>query len=278
MHSRVSAGNRAVPVQPVLVILAALLIVILAAAFIILYMLPHETGGEIFAWPINPRVSSMMLGATYLGGAYFFAVVLLSRKWQHVWLGLLPVSAFAGTLGIATLLHWENFVHERLTFQIWAFLYFTVPLFLPVLWYRNQRLAPGGAGWAMELEGALPSSSRWAFGALGVIQTVAGLVLLVFPQLMIAVWPWTLSPLTARIMAAIFLLPGLTGLSMAYDGSWSSTRYLMQAQAFTVILMLIAVVVARDDIAWAQPTSWLFAGGLSLTLLLIVYTYVAKKR
>lgn len=278
MHSRLSAESDVVPVHRALVILSLLLIFILTAAFIILYVLPHEAGGEIFAWPINPRMSSMMLGATYLGGAYFFAVVLLSRQWRHVWLGLLPVSLFAGTLGVATLLHWENFVHERFTFQLWAFLYFTVPLFLPVLWYRNQRLAPGGAGWAMEMEGVLPPLSRRAFGALGVVMTIAGLMLFIVPRLMIDLWPWTLSPLTARIMAAIFLLPGVTGLSMAYDGSWSSTRYLMQAQAFTVILMLVAVVIARDDFAWEQPTSWLFVGGLSLTLLLIVYSYVAKKR
>ncbi len=82
----------------------------------------------------------MMLGTTYLGGAYFFSIVLLSRQWQHVWLGFIPITAFAGTLGIATLLHRDRFEHTRWAFQIWALLYFSVPFFLPVLWYRNQRL------------------------------------------------------------------------------------------------------------------------------------------
>lgn len=275
MHTRSPAENTktdVVPVQPMIVILAALLIPILVAAFIILYVLPQDVGANVFAWPLNPRMSSLMLGATYLGGAYFFLVVLFSRQWRHVWLGLLPVTAFASTLGIATLLHWDLFVHERLAFQFWAFLYFTVPFILPVLWLRNQQLA---AGAHVRQGRALPLTIRWAFGALGAILTVAAVLLFLFPQQMLATWPWTLTPLTTRVVSAIFILPGLVGLSVAYDGSWSSARYLLQAKAFTIILMLIAAYVARTDFDWGRPVSWLFAGGLILILLLIAYAYMA---
>jgi hypothetical protein len=275
MHKRSSAEDEIVPVQPLILILSALLIPVLVVAFIMLYLLPETVGANYFAWPINPLMSSMMLGATYLGGAYFFIVVLLSRQWRHVWLGLLPITAFAATLGIATLLHWDVFPHERLAFQVWAFLYFTVPFILPTLWYRNQRLATE-ANVAQERD--LPPVNRWAFGALGAILTIASVLLLLFPEQMLATWPWTLSPLTARVMSAMYILPGLVGLSIAYDGSWSSARYLLQAQAFSIILMLIAVYVARTDFNWAAPASWLFTGGLSLILLLIAYTYYLVQR
>jgi hypothetical protein len=252
-----------------------LLVPVLAVAFIILYVLPQDVGGNIFAWPVAPQMTAMMLGATYMGGAYFFAAVVLSRQWRHAWLGLLPVTAFAATLGIATLLHWDRFVHERFTFQIWAFLYFTVPFILPVLWYRNQRLA---AGANVEREVELLPASRWAFGALGAILTIASLLLFLFPEPMLATWPWTLTPLTARVMAAMFILPGLADLSLAYDGSWSGARYILQAQAFTIILMLIAVYVARADFDWGHPASWLFTGGLGLILVLIAFVYTSGKR
>lgn len=273
MHPHSVRETEEVPVQPIILFLSGLLVLILVAAFVILYVLPHDVGGSIFAWPINPRMSSMMLGATYLGGAYFFLVALLSRKWRHVRLGLLPVTAFATTMGVNTLLHWANFSHERVAFVIWAILYFTVPLFLPVLWYRNERLASRED---IAREGVLPATGRWAFGAVGLLLTIASLLLFFVPQLMSATWPWTLSPLTARIMAAIFILTGLTGLSLAYDGSWSGARFILQAQALPVTLMLIAAYLAREDFDWNNPASWFFIGGLIFVVLLVAYSYIIK--
>jgi hypothetical protein len=127
MDKRASAQMSVVPVQTPLIILSVLLVPVLVVAFAMLYLFP-DTGADRFAWPVNPLMSSMMLGATYLGGAYFFLVVLLSRQWRHVWLGFLPITAFAGTLGIATMLHWDRFAHDRWAFWVWAFLYFAVPL------------------------------------------------------------------------------------------------------------------------------------------------------
>jgi hypothetical protein len=274
MHKQSSIERDVVRIQPAIFILSALLVPVLVTAFIMLYVFPQDVGADRFAWPVMPLMSSMMLGATYLGGAYFFLVVLLTREWRYVRLGFLPITAFAGSLGIATLLHWDRFVHERFAFQIWAFLYFTVPFILPVLWYRNRRLATGGN---VEQERNLPLVIRWAFGVLGAVLTIAGMLLLLFPELMLATWPWTLTALTARVMSAMFLLPGLVGLSLAYVGSWSSARYLFQAQAFTIILMLIAVYVARSNFDWTRPVSWLFTAGLSGVLLLILFTYITMR-
>jgi hypothetical protein len=256
-------------VQPALLVLAALLVPVLLVAFFMLYVLP-DVGVDHFAWPVRPLMSSMMLGATYLGGAYFFLIVLFSRQWRHVWLGFLPITAFAGTLGIATLIHWGNFVHDRWAFWIWALLYITVPLFLPILWYRNHRLTDGIT---MMREGELPMLLRQILGGLGVVLTIAAVLLLFVPELMIVAWPWTLTPLTARIMSSMFILPGLVGLGMAYDGSWAGARYLLKAQAISIAFMLIAIFVARADFDWAAPTSWIFTGGMSGILLLIGYIH-----
>ena len=73
-------------------------------------------------------------------------------------------------------------------------------------------------------------------------------------------------------MAAMFILPGLVGLSIAYDGRWSSARFLLQAQAISILLMLAAIYVARDDFDWSDPTSW--AGPLSLLLTLPVLAFI----
>ncbi|TVR70778.1 MAG: hypothetical protein EA415_12425 [Sphaerobacteraceae bacterium] len=262
-----------VSVQPVLLVLSAVLIPILLGASLMLYILP-DVGIDRFAWPLRPLMSSMMLGATYLGGASFFMIVLISRRWRHVWLGFLPIAAFAGTLGIATLIHWENFVHERWGFWVWVVLYFGVPVILPILWYLNHRLA---AGVQLAREGELPSSIRVILGVLGVVLTSAAVLLFIVPDLMIPTWPWDLTPLTSRIMSSMFILPGLVGMAVAWDGSWASSRYLLKTKAITVALMLIAIVVARADLDWSYPTSWIFTGGMAGILLLIAYIHYVMR-
>jgi hypothetical protein len=85
-----SIEDREILVQPLILILSALLVPVLLVAFFMLYALP-DVGLDYFAWPVTPLMSSMMLAATYLGGAYFFSAVLISRRWRHVWLGFCPL-------------------------------------------------------------------------------------------------------------------------------------------------------------------------------------------
>ncbi len=144
-------------------LLAAIIVPILLAAFIMLYLFPNDSG-RLFAWPIKPPLSAMLLGATYLGGAYFFTRVFLARQWHTVRLGLIPVTVFAGTLGIATLLHWDKFTHGHISFILWAFLYFTLPFIIPLAWYLNQRANQGQPSTA---EARLSTGLRWRLVALG---------------------------------------------------------------------------------------------------------------
>jgi hypothetical protein len=239
-------------------VLAAIIAPVLLAAFIMLYLLPGEAG-RLFAWPIGPQMSAMMLGATYLGGAYFFVRVLLARSWQSVKLGLLPVATFAGILGIATALHWDAFTQGHISFILWAFLYFTLPFVIPVVWFINQRAA------ASPVPVGEPLLPRWiglAFAVLGAVVLVATVLLLFASQSMIDAWPWRLSPLTSRVMSAMFALAGLVAVGIAIERRWSSARILLQAQAISIVLFLLAMAISRDDIAWDRIGSWLFLAGM----------------
>ena len=205
----------------------------------------------------------MMLGATYLGGVYFFAMVLIARQWHTVRLGFWPVTTFAAIMGIATVLHWDRFTPGHISFILWAFLYFTLPFVIPVVWFINQR---ANAGFTISDEAYLPRSLRLAAGGLGAVLACASLVLLVYPELMIPAWPWALTPLTARAMAAMFALAGLVGIGMAVDGFLSSARIVLRSQVLAVVLFLLALVIAREDIFWDRWQSWLFIAGLLLQL------------
>lgn len=261
-------------VLPITRVLAAVIAPILLAAFLMLYFFPNHSGA-LFAWPIKPPMTAMMLGATYLGGVYFFTRVAFTRQWHAVQLGFLPVSAFAGTMGIATILHWDKFTHGFISFQLWALLYFTLPFVIPVVWYLNQRANRGDAP---STEARFSRGLRWSIGAVGGVLMLASLILLIFPQAMIPLWPWALTPLTARSLAAMFVLPGWVGLGVAADGRWSAARFIFQAQSLSIALFLVAMVLNRAEIQWSQWGIWTFLGGLLLVLLLIGWAALSTRR
>src|SRR3989304_4407416 len=91
---------------------------------------------------------------------------------------------------------------------------------------------------------------------------------------MLAVWPWKLTPLTARVMSAMFALPGLIALGIASDERWSAARIILEAQAFSIAMILIAALRAWSDFNPSGAATRLFIGGLSGLLIGIAVVYV----
>jgi hypothetical protein len=243
-------------------LLAAVIVPFLVIAWAILYLQPERTE-QLFAWPVRPTMTAMTLGAAYIGGAYFFVRVLLARVWEHVAQGFLPVAGFATLLGVTTILHWDRFTPGHVAFTVWAVLYFTTPVLVLLVWWRNRR-----APWARTPEAderVLSMRARLVAGALGGGAVVLGVLLFLVPQPMMAIWPWTLTPLTARVLAAVCML-GAAGLGIARDARWTSVRLLAHVAA--IMVGLIALATAR---AWAglDPTNlltWVFVGWLAAVL------------
>src|SRR5436305_12066588 len=89
-------------------VLSWAIIPFLVVGFAVIYPVPGDTG-RLFAWPIGPPVTAMVLGAAYLGGAYFFVRAARAPAWHTVKAGFPPVAVFAALMGLATLLHWGRF-------------------------------------------------------------------------------------------------------------------------------------------------------------------------
>lgn len=246
--------------------LAAFIIPFLVVAFYILYLRPGETR-ELFAWPIAPTMTAMMLASAYLGGVYYFTGVLLARRWHRVKTGMLPVAAFASTLGVATVLHWDRFTPGHVSFVVWTALYWGAPFLVLGAWWRNRATDPETAD---ADDASIPLAWRWASGCFGVCMLAIGLVLFVWPAPMIEAWPWKLTPLTARVEAALFALPAMVGIGIALDARWSSARLILQAQAISIVFILIAAARAWREFDRSRPAAYLFVAGMSLTLIAIV--------
>jgi hypothetical protein len=255
-------------------VLGALIVPFLLAAFFILYIRPQDTG-SLFAWPITPSMTSFVLASAYFGGAYFFLRVVFEQQWHRIAVGFLPVTTFAALMMVATLLHWDRFTHGNVSFVTWAVLYATTPLLVFGAWLRNRRsdphvLDPG------EVE--IPPAIRWIMGGLGAFVLAVGLVLFVFANVLIATWPWPLTPLTARVIGACFALTGVFGLVISQDRRWTAARIAIQSQAVGVSLILVGIVRAWSDFKSGNATTWLFVGGMSMLLVALALLYAILER
>jgi hypothetical protein len=250
---------------------AGLVIPFLVVAFVILYFFPHNTS-KLFAWEIKSPMTAMMLGSAYAGGIYYFAGLIMTRQWHRIKVGLLPVTTFASVLSIATILHWDKFNHGTLPFFAWTSLYFTTPFIIFALWLRNRGQDTNQPD---ANDAIVPQVLSFVIGIVGATTFVIAIFLFLNPALMIQLWPWTLTPLTSRVMAAMFSLPGVVGLGMAIDSRWSSAQIILQSQSFSILLILVAVFRDRADFNWSTPGSWLFAGGLTgmLAGIIVFYAY-----
>ncbi|MAT45609.1 MAG: hypothetical protein CL609_25035 [Anaerolineaceae bacterium] len=254
-------------------LVAAFVIPFLVVAFIILFIFPHKTE-TLFAWKIQPQMSAMMLGSAYAGGIYFFTGVLRSKQWHKIKVGFLPVIIFASLLGIATILHWDKFNHNHISFFAWAGLYFTAPFLIFFVWLRNRNQDTGELS---DKDNIIPSTARMIMGTFGAITLIISLFLFLQPNMIINLWPWTLTPLTARIMGAMFTLPGIVGLGIAFDKRWSAVILILQSQGFSILLILIASIFSLQDFDWTKWGSWMFVGGLGLMLISIMMLILIMK-
>ena len=78
------------------------------------------------------------------------------------------------------------------------------------------------------------------------LSVLTGMFLFLLPARAAALWPWALTPLTGRVLGAIFFL-GIAGLGAPADRRWSSAQILLQVAA--LMLALILVAGARDQFA-----------------------------
>ncbi len=249
-------ADRTDRVLPATRLLAAVIVPFLVVAFVVLYPWPTDTR-RWFAWTIRPTMTPMILGSAYIGGAYFFVRVYVATQWHTVKAGFVPVTMFASCLGIATIIHWDRFNHQHVAFWIWALLYFTTPFLVLAAYIRNQ--AVGDEPTPDELR--IPHTARMLIAVTGLAAVVLGAYLFLFPSRAIDIWPWALTPLTARVTGAVLML-GVSGLMIAADPRWTTARIMLQVARIMIALFLLAVLRAHDQFDTSRPLTWMLGIGL----------------
>jgi hypothetical protein len=248
-------------------VVSVVIVPFLMVAFVLLYFFPGDTK-NLFAWTIKPTMTPMVLASAYLGGVYFFLRVLGEPRWNVVKSGFLSVALFASLLGVATIVHWDKFNHAHPAFWLWAGLYFTAPFLIFGGWLANRRFAAP----ARRDEPCLGVVARWVVALIGLLALIQGIVMFLAPTQVGAIWPWTLTPLTGRVIGAIFCL-GSAGIVVLVDPRWTTVKLMLEVEMLMVALMLIGALRALAEFDTARALTWVMFGGFVALLLGSAYLW-----
>ena len=267
MHTATSTGARSHRIRRVLPSMRALLVafsVLTALAVGALYVLAEQTQ-DYFAWTIQPPLTAAFLGAGYAAGFVLVVLSLRDPVWAHSRVAVLTILVFVVLTTIATLIHIDRF-HFAEQFAdsgflakaaawFWLGIYLVVPVLMLALILPQER----SRGIDPPPRHPVPMGLRGALAAESLVLSVTGAALYLVPATSERLWPWTLTPLTARVVAAWLLAFGLATALAAFSGDLRRLR--TAAIAYTVfgVMVLGAVIRFYTAVDWDDPPTVTFA-------------------
>jgi hypothetical protein len=250
--------------------IAFFIVPFLVTGFVVLTFFPDDSN-LLFAWNIKSRMTALLIGAVYAGGAYFFSRVFLSRQWHRVGLGFLPATTFAILGGVATLFHWDEFSHSSLAFIIWVAAYAITPWLIPFVWFRNRSLDPRVPD---PRDVVMPRTATVIWTSLGICNLAIGACLFIFPASMASIWPWVLPALGARIVGSLFVMFGATAVALAVERRWSAQQVVMETMAITFALLLLGEARSWSSFQPGNLLAWVFTGWVLLLMVAVCGLYL----
>jgi hypothetical protein len=256
---------------------------ILVPALVILWGMPGRTA-DAWAWTIMPELTPIFLGAGYGAGAYFFLRTFLAKRFHPSAAGIFGAAFFAALMLIATIIHWDRFNHGdaplvgALVFYGWVGVYILSPFAVFALWWFNRRTDTGEAAVG---EAIVPAWVRRVAQVVAAVLLVEAAVFFLSPQTAIDIWPWTLTPLTARVIASFTAQVGIGALLLSLDRRWSAWQLIVQTFFVATALLLVGAIRAWDDFDTGNVMTYLYVGCLvacDVALLLLYRSMTLQER
>ncbi len=224
------------------------LLLLAAANGLFLYLFGARADTD-YAWSITPAVNAAFIGAGFLAGTLATGLVLrFATRWRSF--SLLPPALWvlATSLFAATIIHADRFRWDYPPTWVWTLVYAGVPLAIPVLVARQRRQA------------APPAVADPAVLGLRVLSGIAGAALVagavalyVAPVELGAHWPWALTPLLARAVAAWYALFGTMLLTFALAQRRRCEGLIGHATLAAWSVLLLALPLLRPDDVSGRP-------------------------
>jgi hypothetical protein len=238
-------------------------VVLVTSVGVFTFLLSTRTA-QLFAWPIEPPLTAAFLGANYWA-AFFLAVLSArERRWSRARITYAVSVVFTSLTLLATLLHLDKFQFDKVNGWLWLIVYIVVPPWL-VLLYPLQRRAAG-----RDPERTAPLEP-WLLPVMAVqalVVLVIGLALWVAPSSADSLWPWALTPLTARAVGA-WLLALAAGLAVTiWERDWQRVRVAVLTYVAMPVLQFVALARFHSTLAWHGAGTWLYVAFLASILAL----------
>lgn len=229
----------------------------------VLFFFPARSA-DLFTWNIQPPVTAAFLGAMYASGT---PLLLLIARRRTTWLqarAVLPpfVTVSIGML-VATALHADKFIWSSAVTWLWLVLYAVFPPLVVGLYIQHARRMTAEPPIRLALNPRFRAGAR----AIGLALGLFGLGLFVVPGTFDDLWPWPLTPLTARAIGAWLVSLGVALFSVAHERDWAAIRLIAPQGVLVSGLLLAGAVRFHDAFDWDRAPTWIYFGGVSVALI-----------
>jgi hypothetical protein len=231
-----------------------------AAAGVQLYVLASDTD-RFFAWTIGIPLTAAFLGSYYWTAMVVSVLSWRERNWANARVGVVGVLVFLLLTLATTLINLAQFhlSHGPLTARLaaWAWL---------IIYVLDPTLVAGALVAQMRARGVDPPRRRrfsaWyraAIATSALVSVSVGIALFAAPHdAAAALWPWPLTSLTARMVAAWLVGGGIILAAMVHENDHRRTRPAAVAYTALGILQLGALARYSASPDWESTASWLY--------------------
>jgi hypothetical protein len=224
-------------------------------AGVMLFVGASETE-RFFAWDIAPPLTAAFMGAAYWAALVLLAWAAVQRDWPRARTALPPVFVIAVLLLIATLIHLDKFDLDSLFGWFWLVVYIIVVPLLGLLIWRQVRDAEPVPADGRPLAG-------WARVALSLqagVMLGVGAALFLFGAEVGSLWPWELTPLTARAIGAFLCGFGVAAAFAVREDDLDRLRGAALAYTALGALELLALAIHSEDLTGSDLERTLYVG------------------
>jgi hypothetical protein len=245
-----------------------------------LFVLTEHTD-RYFAWTVDPPLTAAALGGAYWASSVLELLASRRRTWGQARIAVPAVMVFTTLTLVTTLLHIDRF-HLGSRFHVatqvatwgWIGVYVLVPVLMGILLVFQCR-APGVE---VPRRNSLPRWLRVILGLHAVVMFPLGLGLFLDPDATLTLWPWTLTPLTARAIGAWLLGLGFAAAHAAAENDWGRVAVATHSYVLLGVLQFAALIRYPKTVDWGRPATWVYVLFLVSFLLVGVYGWITVSR
>lgn len=243
-----------------------LAILLVTSVGVFTFILSTETE-RLFAWTINPPLTAAFLGANYFAAFFLALLAARERVWAYAAISYAVSVVFTTGTMVATLLHLDKFNFDNVNGWLWTIVYVTVPPYLVLVGIRQLRVR----GEDPPKTAPIPGWIVTLVAVQAAIALVVGVLLFVAPSTSDELWSWTLTPLTARTVAA-WSLALAAGLAFtAWQRDWARVRIATPTYVAIPVLQFVALARFSDTVDSGDLKLWAYVVYLGGVLVLGLY-------